>query len=229
MSAQLVSKKLNIGRSTAYRYLQSLRASGFLEEAGRGTYALGPQLFRLWRIAADGRGLEDLALPLMQALAQELDEGVILTRRVSSGVMCVARVDSTRRIRLSYEPGQLMPIYAGAHAYVLLAWEDEKLIEEVLAATEFHRLTDATITSHELFRERLASIRDQGYAVSRGETERHLVGIAAPVRGRRGSAVAGFGVAGLEFDFPDERVPDVAAAVIEYADRLSNELRNHGF
>lgn len=229
ISAPIVSDTLGISRSSAYRYLQSLRAAGFLQDAERGRYVLGPQIFRLWRLATEGHDLTDIALPIMRELSAHVGEAVVLTRRVDANVICIARVDSPRRIRLSYEPGQIMPIYAGAHASILLAWEPDHVVDDVLARTEFARLTESTITDESELRARLSAIERQGYAISRGETERHLVGIAAPVWGRRQEVVGGFGVAGLEFDFTEDRIPSLVAAVTGAADRLSHVLADHGF
>ena len=145
-----------MSRSTTYRYLQSLRTSNLLEEdAVRGGFRLGSRIFELARIAREGLGLSEIALPIMRDLAREVDETVLLTRRSGNMAVCVERVEIARPIRLSYERGHLLPLHAGAPAKVLLAFEeDADLVVDSLAP--FERFTDTTITDPDDLRRELA-------------------------------------------------------------------------
>ena len=228
LSAGDIAERLGMSRSTTYRYLQSLRTSNLLEEdAVRGGFRLGSRIFELARIAREGLGLSELALPIMRELAREVDETVLLTRRSGNMAVCVERVEIARPIRLSYERGHLLPLHAGAPAKVLLAYEeDADLVVDSLAP--FERFTDTTITDPADLRRELARIRERGYALSNGERDLGVRGVAAPVFGADGKVTAGISVGCLAFELTEDDLPAVIQAVQAAAKRVTDRLAEIG-
>ena len=193
LSAVEVAGKLGMSRSTTYRYLQSLRDAGLLEEDAAG-YRLGPRIFQLARIARSGLGLSKVAAPVMRRMVDEVGETVLLTRRSGRHVICLEREESSRNLRLSYERGQILPVHAGASAIVLLAWLDDAELDRTLGSEPLERFTDSTITDPQALRARLGEIRRRGYIVTYGERDPGVVGVAAPIFGRPGQVIAGLTV-----------------------------------
>lgn len=227
LSANDIATALDMSRSTTYRYIQSLRLCGLLEEDQlRGGFRLGPRIFLLARIARIGQDLPEIALPIMRELAAETDETVLLTRRVNDEVICVERVNSSHPIRLAYERGHVLPPYAGASAKVLLAFSPPSEVDAVLFGLKLQRLTPHTVRSLRELRGQLATIREAGYSVSDGEVDVGVRGIAAPIIGESGDAVAGLSVAGPAFRLPDDVVSRVVEAVCAAADRIGIRLRD---
>ena len=225
LSAVEVARRLNMSRSTTYRYLQSLRSYDLLEEDDEhGGFRLGPRVFELARVARKGLGLSEIALPVMHELGEQVDEAVLLTRRSGDQVVCVERVESSHPIRLSYERGHLLPLHAGASAKVLLAFAEPAEIEQVLAHHKLDRFTDATVIDRRKLAAQLKDIRDQGYAISDGEVDTGVRGIAAPILQADGRVTAGLSVAGPAFRLTSERLPDVIAAVRAAAAKISDRL-----
>ncbi|MGW1994022.1 IclR family transcriptional regulator [Embleya sp. NPDC001921] len=228
VSANQVAEHLGVARSTAYRYLQSLTANGFLEENdGASGFRLGPRVLDLARLARKGVGLSDLARPLMRELARTVGQPVLLTRRTGESVVCLEREEATHTLRLSYERGQVLPVHAGAAALTLLAWADHAEVERLLARP-LPRLTDATVTDPDELRGRLADIRAEGYTVARGELDPDVLGIGAPVRREDGAVVAAVSIAALSHRVSDERVPEYVAAVCASAAELSAQVARMG-
>ncbi|MDX2969467.1 IclR family transcriptional regulator [Kribbella solani] len=223
LSGARVADHLQVARSTAYRYLQSLTSMGFLEENDGGGFRLGPRVLDLARLARKGVGLSDLAQPVMRELARTTGFPVLLTRRTGSAVVCLEREDANQALRLSYERGEILPLNAGAAALVLLAWAPDQVIDEVLDAP-LPRFTEATITDPKQLRSRLAEIRDHEYVSSRAELDRDVLGIAAPVRGLGGEVVAAISVAALSHRISDEELPAVGQLVTKAAEQLSVQV-----
>ena len=221
--------RLGMSRSTAYRYLQSLRAYGLIEGDEReGGVRPGPLVFRLARIARLGLGLIELALPVMRELASRTGETVLLTRRAGNQVVCIERVDSPQPIRLAYERGHVLPLHAGASAKILLAYAEPGEVEAALAATPLPRYTDRTVTDPIALRRQLEQIRRAGYVVTDGEVDAGVRGVAAPIRNSQGRVVAGLSVAGLAFRLDDAALPGVVEAVRQAADAISQRLDEIG-
>ena len=79
VGAAEVAEQLQVARSTAYRYVQSLVNSGFLEEADVGRFRLGRRILELALLARRGQGLSEVARPVMRRLSDEIGETVLLT------------------------------------------------------------------------------------------------------------------------------------------------------
>jgi DNA-binding IclR family transcriptional regulator len=225
LSAAEVAEHLGMSRSTTYRYLQSLRAAGLLEEdPATASFRLGPRIFALARVARRGLGLSELATPTMRHLVAETGETVLLTCRSGSHVICVEREESTHHLRLSYERGQVLPVHAGASAVILLAWLEPAELDRILAETRLDQFTEATITDPNVLRARLSEIRKLGYAVTYGERDPGVVGIAAPIWNEKGRVAAGLSVVIPSHRVSEAKLQDTISAVRAHADEISERL-----
>ncbi|MDE3075867.1 MAG: IclR family transcriptional regulator [Chloroflexota bacterium] len=225
LTAGDVSERLKMPRSTTYRYLQSLRSYELIEEEnGSGRFRLGARLLQLARVARKGMGIADVAFPDMQALAARTGEAVLLTRISGDRVVCLERVESQHRISLSYERGHVLPLHAGASAKVLLAFLPEPEIEAILERVTLNRYTDRTVTDKPTLRRQLADIRVAGYAVTNGEVDEGVRGVAAPIFGPEGRVAAGLSIAGPSFRLVDDTLPDAICAVQEAAKAVGKRL-----
>lgn len=223
VSGALVADRLGVARSTAYRYLQSLVSGRFLEEAPGGGYRLGLRVLELARLARRTFDLSEVAAPVIDELAHEVGETVLLTRRTGDLVVCLDRAESHRhRVRISYERGAVLPLNAGASATVLLAWNDPEEVRALLSRAPLERFTDATLTDVDALLERLAQIRSDGYAVARSEVDPDIMGVAAPIWGsREGEVVAAVSVVGLGSRIPPTTERAIVAKVRLAAARIS--------
>ena len=225
-SAAEIAERLEMPRSTTYRYLQTLRSYGLIEEHGESKYRLGSRVLQLARVARAGLGLSDVALPVMRRVSERIGEVVLLTRRSGLNVVCVERVDvSAHRVRLSYERGHVLPVHAGASAKVLLAFADPLEIDEVLEGARLVRFTSRTVVDPKRLRKQLAEIRLDGHVVTDGEVDDGVRGVAAPIFDADGKVAAGLSVAGPAYRLADSRISGVIRAVREGADEIGARLK----
>jgi len=225
LGGQEVADRLGVSRSTAYRYLQSLVSSGFIEETKPSGFRLGSTVFELARLARKGLGLSEVSRPIMRELVEEVGETVLLTRLSGSHVVCLEREEAGHPVRLSYERGHVLPVNAGAAALVLLAWTPRKELADIVRTSGLPPLTEATVTDERALHQRLEAIRRDGFAVTRGELDAEVMGLAAPIRDADGTVVAAISIAALAYRVPEERVAEVATAVQAAAGRISARLR----
>lgn len=218
-----ISEQLGVARSTGYRYLSSLVQSGFIAE-GDGGFQLGPRIFQLARVARRGIGLAEVALPIMQDLAKDVNETVLLTRRSGSVVVCLERVEAARAIRLSYERGHVLPINAGAAAEVLLAWMPPAEVAQILLDAPPQRFTVSTLVDPEAIQARLMHIRKEGYALSRGELDPDVLGIAAPIRGHDDSVRAAVSIAAPSSRVPAKEAKAMTVSVLDAAAKITERV-----
>lgn len=218
-----IADRIGVARSTGYRYMQSLVNAGFVEEAAVG-FRLGPRIFELARLARAGTSLGDIAVPAMRTLVSAVGETALLTRRSGRYVVCLELVEAPRPVRLSYERGHVLPINAGAAAEVLLAWAPPDEVASVLAAAPLERFTAKTLTDPTQLQARLAQIRKDGAAISQGELDEEILGVAAPIYSARGDVIAAVSVAALASRIPRTAIKPVKLAVKATAATISEQL-----
>lgn len=189
--ADEVAVRAGLPLSSAYRFLRALKDQGFVVDDD-GLYEPGPRL-AAHTSGMPGTNISTIAAPFLEHLASVTGETAVLTVRRGLHAVCVSQVESAHQIRLAFELGQLLPLYAGAGQRVLLAFAPADVQRAVLQG-EIRARTPNTPTRGELGRV-LARIRADGFALSRGELYATSVAIAMPVL-RDGYAVAGVCVAG---------------------------------
>lgn len=225
LSANDITEALGVSKSTIYRYLQSLIATGFLEEDHNAQFQLGQRVLELAHVARRNYGLSDIAKPRMRELAQEVGETVLLTRWSRLGVVCLEREDAPNRggVRISYDPGHYFPPNAGAGAIASLAWLPDDQVHQVLRAPFPAFTSQSMVDPAELMR-RFAEVRRAGYAVSHGEIDDDVFGVAAPIFGAGGAPVGAIAIVGLSSRFDEQRELDLVDRVKEFAREISETL-----
>lgn len=177
-----ISEALDTSASTLYRLVREMVAVGFLESATEARYRLGPAFIEYARRIR-------MTDPLIRAGEMFLSNLVslvglpcsaILARLYGDNVMCVAEQRALQtNFATSYELGRPMPLLRGATSKAVLS---------ELPSRQLKRLLDEQGGSIGLARdaliEELAAIRKAGVCLTKGEVDKGLVGIAAPVRNK---------------------------------------------
>lgn len=199
ISAAEVAVHLGVARSSAYRYLQSMVGSRFLEEAESGGYRLGTRVLELARLMRQGHSLPDVARPHMRELAQRFGQTVLLTRRAGAAIICIEREEPpSRLVRISYERGSQLPINAGASALALLVGLPDQELRRLFAAQPLVRYTENTVTDVDELISKVREIEARGSAVTLAEVDPEAIGIAVPITDRQGRASAAVSIVAIQ-------------------------------
>lgn len=219
-----LAAELGVAKSTAYRYLQTLTSSGFVEEDPSGGFRLGMRIFELARVARESYGLSGVATPVLHELAAATGEVALLTRRSRDRVVCLEMVEERLQpIRFSYERGSVLPLNAGASAWPLLAWEPEDEVLRLLDGAALDAPTEKALTAPREVVAHLKTVREAGYALSQGELDPYAVGIGAPVFDEFGRVAACVSVVGLSRSLGDDVAP-LVEKVVAAAAKVSEGL-----
>jgi len=185
LTARDLAAATGIALPSVYRYITLLRETGLLAGDERGSYRLSARLIGLARAAEAAESIIDIADPVMRDLAAETGETVILVRLIGRSAVCVHRVQSAQRLRISFEPGQPLPLERGASSRLLLSGLAPDLRKEYLAP-----LAERDPEGAARLEARVALAAKQGYAISEEELEAGVWAVAAPVlQGKRMIAV----------------------------------------
>ncbi|WBB91080.1 IclR family transcriptional regulator [Verrucosispora sp. WMMC514] len=224
-----VSRELGLHKSTASRLFRALADANFLQRnEENGNYRLGVTVFELGARYLAGLDLHAVARPLVHRLAEEEGESVNLSVLEGLDAISIHVVQGTRNLQLVSRLGRRIPLWCSAAGKALLIDQDDAHLRSTLASAPFTALTANTITDLDTFVARMATVRQQGWALNDQESEEGLRVVAAPVRDRHGRVTGAISVSGPIFRLDEARVAELAAAACRTADELSRQL-GYGF
>lgn len=208
LTVSALAGRLGIHRSSASRLAATLAQRGFLERAGRGdAFRLGPALGRLGLLAMGARDLVSESREVMERLARETRETVVLSVLDGDESIDVAQAAGPHLIAMRNWVGRRSPLHASSDGKVFLAFADARVGGARLAA-----LTDRTIADPQALAAEVARVRERGWASVEGEFEEGLDGVAVPIFDPDGACVAALSVSGPAYRLPPERLSLVAPA-----------------
>jgi len=222
-SGEEIATHLAVSYARVAESLEPLLRKEMLENVGGG-YRLGARLLDLARSARLTHGFTSVALPVMRALAEQTNETVLLGKRFGRSALCVEAVRSREAIRVPFDKGVVYPINTGAGTWVLMAWLPDAEVDEILDLTALEAFTSRTLTDRALIKDRLAEIRETGYATSHGEMDLSLVGVSAPMHGPNGKVRGAVTVAGTADTIPRGRINDLAEQLAAAAGQIGGRL-----
>lgn len=219
-----LARHLDLPLAVTHRLVRTMVDESFLEQpVARGPYVLGPALTMLAQSAAQRRTISSLAHRELLALAQKLDDAIDLCVLREHRYICVDSVDLTGRIRSVIELGDSAGLHAGAAGKVILAFQSDAFIEQVVTAPLL-RLTDRTLSERQALVEELARIRAQGFAYSESEVTVGTCSLAAPIRDGSGRVVAAVNVFTATERMAASRRDAIVQELLPVAERLSHGL-----
>lgn len=188
-----VARATGLTRAAARRFLLTLADLGYVRADGR-LFGLTPRVLELGYSYLSALSLPEVAEPHLERLAAEVHESSSVSVLDEDVVVYVARIPTSRIMRVAISVGTRFPAYATSMGRVLLAFLPEPELDAYLARTELRRLTGRTLVSATGLRTELARVRRQGWAFVDQELEEGLRAVAAPVRGRGGRVMAAVNV-----------------------------------
>jgi len=184
-----VARATGLTRAATRRFLLTLGDLGYVRNEDR-RFALTPRVLELGYAFLSSLSLTDVAEPHLERLVAEVHESSSVSVLDGDDIVYVARVPTSRIMRVSINVGTRFPAYATSMGRVLLAGLEPEALDAFLARVELLRLSTRTITSELKLRGELSRVRRQGWAIVDQELEEGLRSVAAPIRDRGGRVVA---------------------------------------
>jgi DNA-binding IclR family transcriptional regulator len=129
----------------------------------------------------NNQNLVVLARPVLRELVLTTGESATFYIREGQERVVLAREEGTDAIRFSVQVGQRMDLHAGAAGKVLLAYLSETERNIILTSKPLPKRTSATITNPNALIAELNKVKQNGYAISKGERNPDSFSLAAPV------------------------------------------------
>jgi DNA-binding IclR family transcriptional regulator len=213
VGASELARRLQVPKSSTHKLLATLERRGYVvgDEARR--FRLHPMYAR------DGNGwvggpiaaLRRLAGEPLARLAHVTGESAFLgVLRDRTSFEYVDKVVSVHEVRCDAELGEARLLHASSVGLVLLAFRSAQELDHYLEPAALRALTPKTITDPARLRRELAAVRRKGFAVTHDTNAVGASGIAVPILGAGGEALAGLNVSApsSRFDGIVERAHD---------------------
>ena len=188
-------------KSTASRLLSALERQGLVEQQGRrGSFEPGPVLRRF----AHRGQLVELAQPHLEQLSAISGETINLAVPGPLGVEHLAQIESRHFLGTGDWVGRRVPYHCTAVGKVLVAF----------GAADPGPLEPSVI----------ARVRRDGYASAVDELEVGLAGLAAPVLGAGGRAIAALSISGPTLRLGSQQIENLYPTLINEARALGHDM-----
>lgn len=220
-----ISTQTGLSKATVHRLLATLSLKKFVEQdPSSSRYRLGTKLMELGSVARSQMNYLDKAGPILRDLVYEVDETVAVAVLDGAHHVCMWVQEPARPVRVTTAVGVRRPCYFGAAGMLLLAYQPEVVLDEILPSDKLEAFTVWSTTDPQEYRRRLRTVREQGYALERGEAFGDVAATAAPIFDHLGRMVAAPGIIAPTHRMPDDRLPDLLKKLTDAAYRISLEL-----
>lgn len=220
-----LAEKLSLHKSTTHRLIMVLESGRYVEKDGAtGKYRLGSRIIELGLSALSRLDIYQIARPHLRDLVAETGETAHIGVMRGGEVVSLVNWESSQTLRTPSTIGTRHPAHCSSLGKAILAFGAPEELDRFLLDRTLERYTRHTITSAELFRKEIESVRRIGYAVDDEEREDGLRCIGAPVFSSSGEAVAAVSIAGPAFRITRDRTSSLAAAVMKTAGTISSAL-----
>lgn len=223
MGVTELAQGLAMPKSNVHSLLQALVALGYARQINdTRRYCASIRLWELGSAVLVHLDLKRAAQPFMSALQVQTREAVHLSVLDGDEVVYVHKIESDEPVRAYSEIGGRAPAHCVATGKALLAWQGETAQRG--RSERLTRHSPRTVVDPLAFLREMKRIRQQGYAINRGEWRETVGGVAAPIRSGMGQVIAAIGISGPLPRLGSTRMRALAPLVIEAAKDIGEEL-----
>jgi IclR family acetate operon transcriptional repressor len=184
-------------KTTAFRYLYTLRASGFVSYDERSErYAIGPRVAVTSPLPGYAERIKEIAQPAMLRLQRQFNETVNLGIRDGTDIVYIDMVGSSRLLHAEAKIGKRDPLHSTALGKAILLTLGSSEIDRAVPRRMEAR-TPHTITNRDHFLDDIARSAARKYALDLEENELGARCVAAAITEPSGrGAMAAISISG---------------------------------
>lgn len=193
-----ISQEVDINTSTTFRLVTTLANYKFLDlDEQTGEYRLGLASLELARAYQTSNELLRIAHPELLKLRDTTKETVHLAALDDMEIVYLEKLESLHAIGLmSSRVGRRAPAYCTGVGKALLAYVSPEEIQERMPWETLQRFNEKTIVEPAKLIAHLEEVRQRGYSLDRGEHEKEVRCVAAPIFDQKGDVVAAVSISG---------------------------------
>jgi IclR family KDG regulon transcriptional repressor len=216
---------LKMPKTSLLRLLKTLNSHNYVQKDERsGRYSLGWGLIYLGHVASQTFNLVNFVHPFLERLALQSGETANHVFLQGNHLVYIDQVVSKNVIRGVPVVGTNLSWRCTAAGKVLLSFQTEEKLEEILGQVELKRQTEKTITEPQQLRREVIRIREQGFALDDEETEYGGRCVAAPFFNKKGDLAGAISILGPISRINSDTISYLSELVRDTAREISQAL-----
>src|SRR5260221_1020688 len=164
MTLSEVAQATGMTRATVRRFLLTLVREGYVETNGK-YFNLRPKILELGFSALSSMDIWDVAQPIMNELAERLQESCFAAVLDHDSVIYVARANSNRRVSVGITIGSRVPAHCVSTRRGPLSGPPHHVLHQLISQMTLTKFTPKTITSKVQLPSVIAEVRLQGWSI----------------------------------------------------------------
>jgi IclR family acetate operon transcriptional repressor len=235
MTVRELAARAGLSPTSVHRMLTTLVSIGWAHQnSNTGRYRLGTEILGIGAAGLVTDPVVQNGRTFLQRFVDLTGQTCFLSTLVGARVVYLARCEGPRVPQFGFEPGLSMPAHALADGKLIMAFMPQEEREYFYRVEDLRRYTSRTLTTAAELEAQFVHIREQGYAVDRGERYDEFWGIALPVlrsEDRIRLAMLSIGTGELAPDAEAAMVTQMRAVIADMADHLAlvGDLPKPGF
>lgn len=227
VSVSEVAQGLGAERTTAYRMLITLADAGYVERDSAGRqYRLGFKVLSLARHLLNAGEAADEIRACLREISEQTRETVHYSVLDRTEAVLVYREKGSQLVTVDFQVGERSPLHCTSIGKVMLAYEDARLVDGVIARG-LPKVALNTITDGNALRSELRKVRAQGYAYDDLEFADDMRCVAVPVFGSGGRLLGGVSLSGPSARYTPAKLDELRDCALDAVRRLSARM-GHG-
>ncbi|WP_386081939.1 DNA-binding transcriptional regulator KdgR [Vreelandella sp. F11] len=222
-----LSQRAVMSKSTAYRFLQTLKNLGYVTQNPESEkYRLTMKVFVLGSSALGNVDLIKTADPAMASLSKLTREAVHLgTLDTSTAeVVYVHKYNSHFNLCMHTRIGDRSPAYTNSIGKALLAHLPQNQLDTLLQNIKLEPRTEKTVTSEQVLKKELSSIAKSELSEDLEEMDEGVCCFATPIFDHNGKAIAALSMSIPSIRYHQEITNEYKKILIEAGRNISENL-----
>ncbi|WP_144901435.1 IclR family transcriptional regulator [Halobellus captivus] len=219
---------LGLAVSTAHIHLTTLVETGYVVKDD-DVYRCGFEFLQTGGQRRDDMALYQAAKPELDDLQVETGEHTNVTVMERGYAVQLYKSESPESIDDDASLGDHFYLHLTATGKAMLAEYSDDQVAEILETHGLPALTDDTITEEEVLYGELATIRERGYSINRGEHFPGVCAIGTAIASEPDGALGAISISGPRSRITPERIDEeLAPALLNKKNIIELKIRQHG-
>lgn len=213
-------------RSSVYVLVEDMIKLRLLRQNRDKSVQLWMKLVSLGNSAADSLDLKELVAPHLEQLILKVDCLAVHFGIVDEdkAYYVLKKTSPRSNMRITSREGAEISMLHSALGKCLLAYQDSILREKIVSSLDYAVAKGGFLSSPEILRKELASIRLRGYAYDNGENGLEFRCLAVPVFDQDSHLLGALSVVGTINKFTSDKLSDLLALAKKTAKEISTGL-----
>lgn len=219
-----IHEQMGIPKTSVFMILSTLETMEYIEKVDDNRYRLTMKIYNIGNEVIAKYDIRGIARPIMEEMAEKLKFTVHLAVLSSGKAVYIEKVDGPTFVQFGTRIGHSIHVHFSAVGKVLAASLEDHQLDEIIETNPLVRKTEHTITSPEIFKNLLVSVRELGYAIEDEEGEIGVRCIGAPIFNKSGKVIAAISITSIRNDLQSNQFHEIGTVVKDYGMIISEQL-----